>query len=646
MKSQSWILFFVLPFFALSQVDTLPLMDICNMKYEGAFRISADNFGVSSLNYSQGPIAYNPVNNSLFIVGHSHHQAIAEFAIPALSMSSVIGDLNMVDTTIQDFYSIIPGGNVENPDGLDRIGGMMVFDGPLGPELLVNCYEYYDASGSNTLVSMLIHNPDDLANIDFDGFYQMDTSPGHLCRWVSPIHEDLQDTLGGMAIAGGGVGLPIISRLSVGPSAFSFDPTSYIDADPSTEIIPIETLMDFNLGDPMHDSTLYNYNSTGAWLHNDSLDNKLMTHVSDMVYGFVVPGTRTYLVIGKSGGHEHGVCYKCTQDNGNLCGGYCTYIASDNYHYYWSFDVKDLLAVKNGDTLAHEVVPYAYGKMIIPFDDNGAAELGGASYDKDSGMLYLSLNKGDLEQGTYARPPLILGYSFTEPVAPVAVCKDITLNLNEQAYINLKPVDIDDGSILNCDTDEMKVFPNLFSCDDLGSMQTVELLITSGLGDTASCSAQLFVIDSLYPKNRKVISMTDGESGSLRQLIVDACVDDSISFDISLLNDTLYLLNSSIDLGEKNLTIMGLGIDLIYISGNLEQLVFQLDNGQHASLNNLSIIDGYVPSTTSAGGIDNHGMLQLKNVKFTNNTNSSGSAAIYNQSTGQLIISGDIIVVD
>ncbi|MCB0358998.1 MAG: hypothetical protein KDD44_05165, partial [Bdellovibrionales bacterium] len=128
----------------------LPLLHLSDFTYEGAFRLPADDFGASSLNYSEGPIAYNADNHSIFIVGHTYQQAIAEFAVPALVASSTLSELPMAAAPIQEFVETlgsVPGGN---PQGLNRIGGLKYIVGLNGPELLVNAYEYYDAPGDNT----------------------------------------------------------------------------------------------------------------------------------------------------------------------------------------------------------------------------------------------------------------------------------------------------------------------------------------------------------------------------------------------------------------------------------------------------------------------------------------------------------------
>ncbi len=131
-----------------------------------------------------------------------------------------------------------------------------------------------------------------------------------------------------------------------------------------------------------------------------------------MLFGLVVPGTRTYLTIGHSGGHSSGVCYKCTQNDGNLCGGYCARDADDYYHYYWLWNLDDLLAVKAGSKASHDVRPYDYGEFPTPF---ATGAFGGGTYDERSGLLFLTVQKADRAQGTYSNPPVVVAFSFDVP---------------------------------------------------------------------------------------------------------------------------------------------------------------------------------------------------------------------------------------
>lgn len=379
-------------------LEELPLFDISQLTYEGAFRIKASENGISDLNYAQGPIAYNYENHSLFIVGHAHQQAIAEYAIPEIVNSETLSELNMVETPFQVFSDVLSQTADGNPEGIDRVGGLYYVNHGGQAKLIVNAYEYYDAPADNTVSTLIVNDANALETTSVSGYYNFEGSPpAHSAGWISPIPEAWQEELDGTHITGHSSGIPIISRASVGPSAFAFDIN---DALNTTQSIKTTTLLDFKLSNPLHSD-----------LSNESKTNDIWTHLSRATYGFIVPGTRTYLTIGSSGGHESGICYKCTQDNGNLCGGYCTPEADDNYQYYWLWDMNDLVAVKNGTLNPYDVRPYDHGYFNTPFQANGSKKIGGGTFDPSTGNLYLSVQSGDTEQGTYARPPVIVVYN-------------------------------------------------------------------------------------------------------------------------------------------------------------------------------------------------------------------------------------------
>jgi hypothetical protein len=374
----------------------LPLIHIDDLQYVGAFRLPAREFGSSSLNYSQGPIAWNPDRQSLFIVGHAHQQAIAEFAIPELVDTTVLSELNMAEDPLQPFTSILDRASGGNPEANDRIGGMLYVSGPDGPELLVNAYEYYDAPGDNTRSMLAIRNANDLAQSKVDGYFKVSGGPGHTAGWMSPIPAAWRTVLGGAYLTGSSSGIPIISRTSVGPSAFVFDPLDIVGKSGVSTPIATRRLLDFSLANPLH-----------ADLSNDSRSNELWNHLSRVVYGLVLPGTRTYATFGSSGGHTSGVGYKIVQDNGRRTGGYSSYLVKDNYHYYWLWDVRDLARVAAGELEPYEVRPYEYGIFRTPFEGS-AHKLGGGTFDPSTGRIYLTAQGADREQGEYSNPPVVM----------------------------------------------------------------------------------------------------------------------------------------------------------------------------------------------------------------------------------------------
>jgi hypothetical protein len=386
--------------------QTLPLLSIKDFRYVGAFRLPSRKYGQSDLNYSEGPIAFNPDRQSLFIVGHAHQQAIAEFAIPELVNSTVVAELKMATEPIQPFVTILDRASGGNPEGNNRIGGMLYVAGPKGPQLLVNAYEYYDAPGDNTRSMLVFRDANHLAASAIDGYFEVQGRPGHTAGWMSPIPVSWQPALGGTFLTGNSSGIPIISRTSVGPSAFVFNPLNIVGTRAGAAPIATTSLLDFSLAHPLHDD-----------LSNKSRKNDLWNHLSRAVYGIVVLGTRTYATFGHSGGNESGIGYKIVQDNGRRTGGYSSFAVKDNYHYYWLWDVNDLARVRAGEMQPHAVRPYEYGIFRTPFAGSSNC-LGGGASDASTGRIYLTAQQADRQQGTYANPPIVMAYQAIVPPPP------------------------------------------------------------------------------------------------------------------------------------------------------------------------------------------------------------------------------------
>jgi hypothetical protein len=387
--------------------DKLPLLTIHDMEYEGAFRISDRTFGTSSMSWAEGPLCYNPENHSLFITGHTHHKLVAEFPIPELSKAQEIADLNMTNTVIQNFAATTTRTELFNDEGISSIGGMYLFDGPNGKELLINAYKYYDAAAKNTLTTMIMRNANDLENSEVEGFFRLQ-GRAHAARWISPIPQEWETLSGGAYIAGSSSGDPIIGRWPVGPSAFVFDPMQIVGVSPVPDSIPTITLLDYSLNRSIGKvKDLGNANGT----------NDLWTHMTRAVYGFIIPGTRTYFTIGSQAGTgSGGICYKvCTPDNGTSSGGYHSRDPEDYHIGYWLFDMNDLIKAKNGEMEPSDIMPYEYGTMDPPLNIDGRPNINGGTYDPASGLLYLSFGKADRQQGTYSNTPIIGAYSFNIP---------------------------------------------------------------------------------------------------------------------------------------------------------------------------------------------------------------------------------------
>ena len=455
---------------------TSPLVDTSALTYQGGFIIQAHANSVSQSNYGAGIIEYNPANHSLFLAGHLQDGAIGEFAIPALVNSTDITLLNST-TVLHEFREIL---NVTpNPQIIDRVSGMKLYNG----KLIINGVEFYDAPANNTHTTLILSDASDITTSAIDGYYELQGA-AHIAGWISDIPTEWQSLLGGNYIGGNSSKYAINSRNPMGVSAFVFNPDSLVGTP--SGVIPTQTLLDFDLTNPLyksymptHFNALYNIltltGSTGTghtWADAAATvgTNDLWTSKSQASYGFIIPGTRTYMTIGSSGGHNSGIGYKATQNNGNVCGGPCPYDSEDYYNYYWLWNVNDLLDVKNGIQQPYNILPYDRGVFNVPFQTdvyNGGIPkhnpITGGTFDPASGLLYLSIFSGG-SVTAYARNPAIAVYKI-----------DVTtLSITDESFsesVSIAPNPATDIIIINIDDNILK---EAIIYNNLGQIMKVE----------------------------------------------------------------------------------------------------------------------------------------------------------------------------
>lgn len=371
---------------------------IDNLTYKGAFRLTNGDFGASNINYAVGTLGFNPENNSLFIAGHAQHNAIAEYPIPEPGMQTVVSELPETGNPLQNFVSVL---DIITPSVVDRITGMLWHNG----SLIVNAEVWYDAGGTNVDTTLVIRDANNIAG-SIEGYYQLEGT-AHSAGYMGEIPGDLQNRFGGSQYYTGWSSVySVVSRYSVGPSLWTFDPTDLITGDTSTNP-QIEATPYMNFGYPatLGDRAL-------EWAEQGTpgpfpAASKLWNPLSKGIHGFFIPGTKTYAVIGSTAGLISGLGYKAVQQDGNVCGGPCAYLADDYYNYYWLFDVDEIINARE----LYQPRPYAYGIWDLPFDNAGVNQIIGATLDSTGKTLYIAIaNAGQL--GTYDRPPLVLTYSL------------------------------------------------------------------------------------------------------------------------------------------------------------------------------------------------------------------------------------------
>jgi hypothetical protein len=386
--------------------ETGRLLSKNDFKYNGAFRIPNTKLGDSLANYSKGIIALGENGDSIYIIGHQKHSAIAEFKIPEPSLEDSVDDLPMAEV-IQAFSSIVKNKKIArttipNTQNLNRINGMLFKNG----KLFVNMLEYYNANGKNTHTTLVIDNAKNIARSPIRGFYSIQGGP-KVAGWYSLIPPKWKSIFGSDYMVGHASNFPINSRQSIGPSAALINLDDFEHGLRGTTISS-KQILGFSLKTPLNSD-----------LKNESLKNNLWTHKSQAWYGFIAPNSDTYVTLGPSGGHKSAVKYKLKRKNGKKCPGYCPEDEKDYSNYIWLWNVNDMLKVHKGELKPYEVKPYEWGEFQIPFDhqfqdsNTYLNEIGGATFDHTKGILYISLRGVD-KLRKFAHSPIIVSYRLKE----------------------------------------------------------------------------------------------------------------------------------------------------------------------------------------------------------------------------------------
>jgi hypothetical protein len=147
-----------------------------------------------------------------------------------------------------------------------------------------------------------------------------------------------------------------------------------------------------------------------------------------------------------------------------------------------------------------------------------------------------------------------------------------------------------------------------------------------------------------------VLNTADSGAGSLRDTLAAAQSGDTIVFDPSLAHETITLSSGPLAL-TSNLTIDGLGADLLAISGNNASQLFTLNGSAQVTLDNLTLTGGM----SSQGGaifIGGTAALTLDSDILSGNQavgDSNGNAlggAVYNNAGASLTIDNTAFVND
>ena len=89
--------------------------------------------------------------------------------------------------------------------------------------------------------------------------------------------------------------------------------------------------------------------------------------------------------------------------------------------------------------------------------------------------------------------------TVVDTTAPMALCQDITIQLDGNGNASITALDIDNGSSDNCTIASLSASPSSFNCSNLGA-NSVTLTVTDSSGNSSSCVATVTVEDTdSYP---------------------------------------------------------------------------------------------------------------------------------------------------
>jgi len=126
--------------------------------------------------------------------------------------------------------------------------------------------------------------------------------------------------------------------------------------------------------------------------------------------------------------------------------------------------------------------------------------------------------------------------TIEDNVAPIAICEELTIYLDENGAMSVAASEIDNGSTDNCGIDNLALSQNAFSCVDLGQ-NIITLTVTDVNGNTDDCSTVITVIDTTLPEiiacPADILVVPDSSDCTPQVSWIEPTADDNCSVDLT-----------------------------------------------------------------------------------------------------------------
>jgi hypothetical protein len=434
-----------------SKVLSYPLLYWPNLEYQGAFVLSSSGSGVSSLHNAEGGMTYAPPtagapNGSVYVSGNFVKGGIAQFSVPSLVKSYSLNDLPVSDNILQPFTAVI---DRERAD-LNYLSDLLWLNG----SLLFSAHAYYPASDLSKHKVGIIENASNLAAYQpvrlgrginsysgVEGASKREAAVS--AGWFSKIPGEWQAVLGGTHLFGPADGWSVAARAAPGPSVFSFTPEDSLLRNKTRNVAPSYPLVDYTDSSPLD-----HRGRVGGPYVNPPSD--LWNSMSFIRFGFIFPRTRTLMLVGNHWGLDNDIGYKIPKPDGRPpCAGPCPFVDGDQSNYYWLLDLRDVVQAMSGRKRFDSIKPYAYGKMIMPFqqgrsDSFELVRLVGGTYDEVHNRVYFQLRGADTRP-QYDQRSVFVSYSanmntsYSPPEKPsITAVSGMTLRNEKKAIYRVR----------------------------------------------------------------------------------------------------------------------------------------------------------------------------------------------------------------
>ncbi len=240
--------------------------------------------------------------------------------------------------------------------------------------------------------------------------------------------------------------------------------------------------------------------------------------------------------------------------------------------------------------------------IIVALDASGAATIAAADIDNGSSdncsIASLVLDKTSFDCSEVGDHTVTLtvtdehgnsnsctaNVEIIDNINPIAICRDLTIQLNSSGTAVIAAADINDGSSDNCSIASVTINQTIFDCTHIGT-NTVTLTVTDASGNSSTCDGTVTVEDNTNPiaicKNYTVQLDATGNAS-----ITAADIDNGS-------NDACGI--ASLDLDRYDFTCADLGTNNV-------TLTVTDNNGNQSSCPAVVTVIDNLPPTASAGG--------------------------------------------